>query len=111
VVQEAAAGNAHYASQRLQVLDDIEYVQANEISRKVTERLIEDGLLPPKAVLDAEHIAIAAAHSIRYLLTWNCKHLANPQIARNVVRACERLGFECPTICTPQDLMRTCAHA
>jgi hypothetical protein len=59
---------------------------------------------------DAEHIAIAATNSVDLLLTWNCKHLANPIIHREVVRACEAKDFRCPQICTPEKLMGTC-HA
>jgi hypothetical protein len=72
--------------------------------------LVGDGLLPRKASADAEHIATAAIHSVHYLLTWNCKHLANPRIARNVVRTCERFGFSCPVICTPEQLLRAYAN-
>lgn len=39
-----------------------------------------------------------------YLLTWNCKHLANAQIAKRVANLCRLAGFEMPTICTPEEL-------
>lgn len=40
-----------------------------------------------------------------YLLTWNCKHLANAQIARRMAVVCEKLGRKMPIICTPEELM------
>lgn len=41
------------------------------------------GVLPPQVAHDAAHIAVAAVHAVDYLLTWNCKHLAN--IAENSI--------------------------
>jgi hypothetical protein len=40
-----------------------------------------------------------------YLLTWNCKHLANAQVVRRVAAVCNREGYDMPVICTPEELM------
>ena len=61
--------------------------------------------LPPGAAPDALHIAIAAYHGIDYLLTWNCKHLANAEIRPRVERTCNALGFRPAVMCTPSELM------
>lgn len=63
------------------------------------------GILPPHVVRDAAHVAVAAVHTVDYLLTWNCKHLANAQIARRIAVVCEELGRKMPIICTPEELM------
>jgi hypothetical protein len=63
------------------------------------------GMLPAHAVRDAAHVAVTAVHAIDYLLTWNCKHLANAQIARRIGWVCEKLGHRMPIICTPEELM------
>ncbi len=90
---------------------DIEQLGADVQSERLAEKLVGGGRLPEKARADAKHIAIAATNSIPLLLTWNCKHLANPFIHQKIVRACEAEGFRCPEICTPENLMRTYAHA
>ena len=61
--------------------------------------------LPRKAATDAAHIAIAAVHGVDFLLTWNCVHLANAFIAKAVAKICRRHGYECPVICTPEELL------
>lgn len=61
------------------------------------------GMLPPHAVHDAAHVAVTAVHTIDYLLTWNCKHLANAQIARRIALVCHKLGHRVPIICTPEE--------
>jgi hypothetical protein len=57
--------------------------------------------------LDASHIALVTVHAMDYLLTWNCKHIHNVAIIRQIERLCERQGYICPIICTPNDLMDT----
>jgi hypothetical protein len=63
------------------------------------------GVLPPHALPGAAHVAVASVHGIDYLLTWNCKHLANAQIVRRIARVCEKQGDKMPVICTPDELM------
>jgi hypothetical protein len=58
-----------------------------------------------KAARDAAHIAVSAVHGIDFLLTWNCAHIANAQIIRQVQAICVQHGFPCPVICTPEELM------
>ena len=54
---------------------------------------------------DAAHIAVATVHGVEYLLTWNCRHLANAQILRRLEREADRFGWALPTVCTPLELM------
>ncbi len=60
---------------------------------------------PPKASDDAVHIAAATVHGVDYLLTWNCKHIANAQIQRKLAEISLDLGYELPIICTPYELL------
>ncbi|PWB48975.1 MAG: hypothetical protein C3F12_00300 [Candidatus Methylomirabilota bacterium] len=51
------------------------------------------------------HIAVATVHGIDYLLTWNCRHIANAESRSRIVRACRLLGYAAPILCTPEELM------
>ena len=55
--------------------------------------------------MDALHIACAAFHRVDFLLTWNCKHIANPVILPRVFRVIDDFNFPFPVICTPQDML------
>jgi hypothetical protein len=48
---------------------------------------------------------IAAVHQVEYLLTWNCKHIANVEILPRIADILESLGLELPMICTPEELL------
>ena len=79
--------------------------RAKVANQKLHKQALCKILIPPRAVRDAAHIAVAAVHEVDYLLTWNCKHLANAQIMRRIAGVCERLGQRMPIICTPEELM------
>ena len=74
-------------------------------SRALAIRLMEGCVLPPNAGDDAEHIAIASIHRMEYLLSWNCAHLANEQMAKRIRLMCESEGYSCPILCTPEQLL------
>jgi hypothetical protein len=71
----------------------------------VAAALLDEVPLPPKAATDALHIAVAAVNGVEYLLTWNCRHIANPALRPRIESVCRRMGFEPPVICTPQELL------
>lgn len=105
VYTEAAAGDAEAAERRLRCLKDVATVPVTEQSRALAGALLREGALPKKAAADALHVATAAVHGISYLLTWNCTHLANAEIIPLLRHVCQRHGFKCPEICTPEELM------
>ena len=62
-------------------------------------------VIPQKAVEDAFHVATATAQGMDFLLTWNCRHIANAEIIERLQSVCAELGYEMPTLCTPEQLM------
>jgi hypothetical protein len=54
---------------------------------------------------DALHVAVAAVHGMDYLLTWNCRHIANATNRQAITKACDDAGYQTPVICTPEELM------
>ena len=62
-------------------------------------------ILPADAIVDALHIACTAVNRIDYLLTWNCKHIANPIILPRIFRLLDDFGLPFPVICTPKDMI------
>ena len=105
VAKEAADGDPEAAERRAQCLAGIPFVEANPDVATVADALLVEGVLPGKAATDAVHIALAAVHGIHFLLTWNCKHLANAAIRDAISRVLLDRGYEPPIICTPDELM------
>lgn len=76
-----------------------------EITR-LAERFVRPDCIPAKAKDDAMHLAFCAVHAVPYLLTWNFRHLANPDNRRRLRLLCESAGYEPPSICTPDEIMK-----
>jgi hypothetical protein len=107
VTQEASSGDPSEAQKRLAVISNLPLLQMTPDVQSLIREITSAGILPPNAFADAAHVAVATIHRIDFLLTWNCKHLANAQIAKQIRLVCDRLGFAMPTICTPDELMGT----
>jgi predicted nucleic acid-binding protein len=105
VIDEASAGDSAEVQKRLAIIAGLLTHEVTQDAESLTDAIMAAGMLPPHAVRDAAHVAVAAVHGIDYLLTWNCKHLANAQIARRIALVCEKLGQRMPIICTPEELM------
>ena len=71
----------------------------------IAKRLLSEVPLPSKAKIDALHIATATIGGMDYLLTWNCKHIANPALRMKIEFVIRAEGYEPPVICTPQELL------
>lgn len=105
VLDEAARGDVEIARRRLEILSDFPLLEVNEVVQDLAAQFLTKSNLPPKAADDAIHIAIATVYGLDYLLTWNCKHIANAQIQKKLVQISFDAGYELPTICTPYELM------
>ena len=68
------------------------------------EALLRGVPLPENAGADAFHIATAAVHGMRHLLTWNCNHIANVALRPRIEAVCREAGLDPPLISTPQEL-------
>src|SRR3989304_8344669 len=104
VIQEAKAGDKNAAQRRLDILEQMPLLELNEKVISLA-RILMGEVIPPKAVEDALHIAVATIHGMAYLLTWNCKHIANAEKEHAIAAVCRSNNFEPPIICTPEELM------
>ena len=105
VVDEAKAGDPGGARERMKAIKDLPLRDITPEVERLAAGILASGVIPQRAVTDAAHIAIAAVHGMDFLMTWNCVHLANAIIAKEVAKVCRPHGFECPVICTPEELL------
>ena len=105
LVDEITDGDPHLAAERLSYLQGVTILQTTPAAHALQAALLRHSRIPQKAYTDALHIAIAAVHGIEYLVTWNCKHIANAVTLPAVYEVCRTSGYEPPFVCTPQELM------
>lgn len=105
VIDEASLRDPAEVQKRLAVIASLPALDITEPAERLTRAIVAAGILPSHAFPDAAHVALSAIHAVDYLLTWNCKHLANAQIARRIALVCKNHGHRMPIICTPEELM------
>ena len=105
VKDEASQGDNDEVQKRIALINKLQMLELIAEARLLTREILSSGVIPEKAVRDAAHIAVATVHAIDYLLTWNCRHLANAHILKKIDQVCARAGYQIPVICTPIELM------
>lgn len=105
VLAEASAGDPTPARRRVELLEAIELVEATPEALALARSPVAGGAIPASAPEDALRVALAATNGAAYLLTWNCKHIANAAIRNKIERECERAGLAPPVLCTPLELL------
>jgi len=62
-------------------------------------------MMRKKKLKSALHIAVSTLHHVDFLLTWNCRHIANPVIQEKIAVYLEQFGLFLPIVCTPEELL------
>jgi predicted nucleic acid-binding protein len=105
VTQEVLSELSHPAFRRrdeaLSFVQQVPLLDINEQVRGVAELLVRERLMPKPVAGDAVHVAAATVHGMEYLLSWNVRHLANPNKLEHLEVICRRLGLLPPRIVTP----------
>lgn len=105
VLDEIACGDQQAQALRKQLVTNMPLLAVDERSVALAEAISEQIRLPERAQADAYHIAIPSVHGIDYLVTWNCKHIANAFMLRKIERIVREMGYIMPVVCTPEELM------
>lgn len=105
VLAEAQRGDPDAATRRLAMLASIPILEENQDTDRVADELVSHSLIPEAARLDALHVATAALAGVQYLLTQNCRHIANAHILPGVYRLLDELGLSGMLIATPAEFL------
>jgi predicted nucleic acid-binding protein len=105
VLDEIAGGDQQAQALRLQLVANMAPLAVDERIISLAEAICEEIRFPERAQADAYHIAIPSVHGIDYLVTWNCKHIANAFMLRKIEQIVQAKGYTMPVVCTPEELM------
>jgi predicted nucleic acid-binding protein len=105
VLAEASVGDATAAADRLGATEGLAVLRISLQADALAEALVSKLAIPPSALRDAVHVAVCAANGLEYLLTWNCRHLANLHQRAKIEQVCREAGFVPPIIGTPNELL------
>lgn len=104
VVLELAQGDWPGRADALELVDPLRRVPITEEVVNVARRYVLERLVPSNLQGDALHLAAACIYEFEFLLTWNIRHLANPNKLEHLTIINRRLGLLTPQVVTPEML-------
>jgi predicted nucleic acid-binding protein len=105
VMNEIGRGDPDMARQRLQLVAGLPILDADPRSEELAIEILRASALPMTASADAVHIAIATIREMDFLVTWNCRHIANGFVQRRIARLVRAKGLQPLVVVTPEELM------
>lgn len=104
VMEELAAGTGPMVEFRLALLAELPVLPVETVVAEIVQVYLRNKLMPARPTGDALHLALASYHGCDFIVTWNCRHLANPNKFAHIQRINTSLGLAVPRIVTPLDL-------
>lgn len=104
VLDEIGRGDQHAAQSRMDAIAGIRVLPLLPEEFSLASEYIQRLHLPLSAALDASHIASASLNGADYLVTWNCRHIANAQFRQKIAAINSFHGYPIPVVCTPEEL-------
>lgn len=104
VEEEIGRGDPSAAKLRIEKVADVKSLSISDEAAVIANLLLSQEAVPKGSEEDALHIGIAAAQGADYLLTWNFKHINNAETKRAISQLVESCGYECPQLCSPEEL-------
>lgn len=104
VFEESKGGDPAAAEKRLEAVAGMPVLKTTDEAERLAEKIIKFGQIPAENIEDALHIALATVNGMDFLLTWNFNHINNAIIKRKIIQIAEKNDYECPVICSPEEL-------
>ena len=105
VLDELAAGSAERGAMRLELVRSLPLLPIEPEITEIVEAYIRYKLMPADPGGDAMHLALASYHKCDFLVTWNCRHLANANKLGHIRRVNALLGLYVPALVTPLEML------
>lgn len=87
------------------LVERLELLEITPAVIDVVEAYISRHVMPVDPAGDALHLALASVHRCDFLVTWNCRHLANANKFGHIRRVNTLLGLYVPNLVTPLELL------
>jgi predicted nucleic acid-binding protein len=106
VLRELESGSFPNKEAILMLMSGIALLPVEPAIEEIVGTYIVHKAMPHDPAGDALHLALASYHKCDFLLTWNCKHLANANKFQHIRRVNGILNLFTPALVTPLELLR-----
>jgi len=105
VLGELNAGEFPGRSEAIELVTPLPLLEVVPEIGEIAEVYMKRQLMPREDAGDAYHLATASYYAMDFVLTWNCRHLANANKAKHIGIVNAELGLPVPIITTPDLLI------
>lgn len=105
VIGELSLGIPERSAERLTLIQDLPLLTVEDEIIEIVDVYIQHKVMPADPAGDALHLAIASFHKCDFLVTWNCRHIANANKFGHIRRINTMLGLFVPALVTPLELL------
>lgn len=104
VFAELGEGEYESRDEALALLEGVASLDVHDEIADIVDVYLDNHLMPRERLGDALHLALASYHKCDFLLTWNCRHIANANKFEHIRIINSRLGLFVPALVTPMEL-------
>jgi len=104
VLDELATGDYPNKESCLTLVEALPLLEINREVLEIAQVYQARGLMPKPPSADALHVALASFYRMDFLLTWNCRHIANANKTRHLEVLNHGMGLPTPQLITPHQL-------
>ncbi len=105
VLDELAGGKPERSAERLELIRHLPLLTVELAIAEIVAAYLQRKVMPADPAGDALHLALASFYKCDFLVTWNCRHLANANKFGHIRRVNTMLGLFVPAIVTPLELL------
>jgi hypothetical protein len=105
VVDELERGDYPSRKGCLQLIERLPLLAIEPAVTDIVDTYIARHVMPADPAGDALHLALASFHRWDFLVTWNCRHIANANKFGHICRVNALLGLYVPALVTPLELL------
>ena len=105
VLEELRRGDYPSKKAALELAQELQLLEMAPPVAEIVEAYLRHRLMPEDPAGDALHLALASYHKCEFLVTWNCRHLANANKYGHIRRVNSLLGLYVPALATPLELL------
>ena len=105
-IDEISLGDPDRVKDRTEIIKGINALSSNKEIQNLVKLYMNHFKFSKKLELDITHIAYSIYYEMDYLLTWNCKHIANAHFKVQLSNFNKKKNILMPEICTPEELTK-----
>jgi hypothetical protein len=105
VIGELSVGIPDRCQERLALIRDLPLLPVTPEIADIVAAYVRHKVMPADPAGDALHLALASYHKSDFLVTWNCRHIANANKFGHIRRINALLGLFVPALVTPLELL------